>query len=380
MRKILISAVAAVLILGACGDDGGGPDPADDPKGALSNALEQFNNYEGVTMTMSVDSDTGSLVALSEGSLSDEQADQILDSSVTITSKSSEDPADSQAEIIANIAGNDSAVEMKFVDATLYARADVAGLMETFGADSSQLETFEQQASGQPGFEFVGPALDGEWIAMTGFDQALQQFGGTTASEPTEAQKEAIASFTAALEDAADVESGDLEGPGDHIVASVQLREIYDSFTELAGQLGTAGGAPIPSASEVPDETLRLDTWVEDGRLTQVSLDFKQFAEFEGADPIPEGAEKLALVLGFEEFTGDVEAPDDVTEVDLSQVMQGFLGGMGTGTAPGGDVGTGDVGTDALCEELAVQLEGQPQEVVDQLVAQYGDQCPDLGT
>jgi hypothetical protein len=376
MRKIAISAIAAVLLLGACGDDGGGPDPADDPKGALTNALEAINEYDGITMEMSLDSDTGSLVALSEGSLTDDQADQILDSSLTVTSKSAEDPADAQAEVAVNIAGNEGAVEMKFIDATLYARADVAGIMETFGQNTSRLDAFEQQAGSQPGFEFVGPALDGEWIAMKGFEQAFQQFGGTQATEPTEAQKKAIESFTAALQDAADVESGDLDGPGEHIVASVRLQEVYDSFTELAGQLGAAGATPLPPASEVPDESLRIDTWVEDGRLTQVSLDFKQFAQFEGAEPIPEGADKLALILGLEEFTGDVEAPDGATEVDLTQVMQGFLGtGVGTGTAPGGDTQT----SDALCDQLAAQLEGQPQEVVDEFVAQYGAQCPDLG-
>jgi hypothetical protein len=375
MRKLLISAVAAALLLGACGGDDGGPDPADDPKGALTNAIEALNDYEGVTMTMSVDSDTDSLVALSEGSLSDEQAQQILDSGLTITSKSAEDPADAQAEIAVDIAGTDGAVEMKFVDNTLYARADVAGIMETFGQDSSQLDAFEQQASGQPGFEFVGPALHGEWIAMKGFEQAFQQFGGAQASEPTEAQKKAIETFTSALQGSANVETGDLEGPGQNIVATVPLRDVYDNFVQLADELGASATTPMPPASEVPDENLRLDTWVEDGQLTQVALDFKQFANYEGADPIPEGADKFALILGLEEFTGDVQAPDDATQVDLSQVMQSFLGtGLGTDTAPGGTTGT----SDELCNELEEQLQGQPQDVVDQFKDLYGAQCPDL--
>jgi hypothetical protein len=375
MRKLLISAVAAALLLGACGGDDGGPDPADDPKGALTNAIEALNDYEGVTMTMSVDSDTDSLVALSEGSLSDDQAQQILDSGLTITSKSAEDPADAQAEIAVDIAGTDGAVEMKFVDNTLYARADVADIMDTFGQDSSQLDAFEQQASGQPGFEFVGPALHGEWIAMKGFEQAFQQFGGAQASEPTEAQKKAIETFTAALQDSANVETGDLEGPGENIVATVPLRDVYDNFVDLAGELGASATTPMPPASEVPNEDLRIDTWVEDGRLTQVALDFKQFANYEGADPIPEGADKFALILGLEEFTGDVQAPDDATQVDLSQVMQSFLGtGLGTNTAPGGTTGT----SDELCNELEAQLQGQPQDVVDQFKDLYGAQCPDL--
>ena len=374
MRKIFLLAVAGALFLGACGGDGGGPDPADDPKGALTNAIDELNNYEGVTMTMNLDSDTGSLVALSEGSLTDEQAQQILDSGVTITSKSADDPADAQAEIAVDIAGNDSAVELKFVDNTLYARADVTEIMDTFGQDTAQINALEQQASGQPGFEFVGPALHGEWIAMKGFDQALQQFGGAQTSEPTEAQKKAIEAFTAALKDSAKVETGDLDGPGQNIVATVPLRDVYDDFVQLAGELGAGGTTPMPDAGEIPDENLRIDTWVEDGRLTQVALDFKQFAQYEGADPIPEGADKLALVLGLDEFTGDVQPPDEATEVDLSQLMQGFLSGVGTNTAPGGTTQT----SDELCNELEAQLQGQPQDVVDQFKDLYGQQCPDL--
>jgi hypothetical protein len=378
MRRLLISAVAAVLVLGACGDDGG-PDPADDPKGALTSALDALNDYEGVTMTMNLDSDTGSLVALSEGSLTDAQAQQILDSSLTITSKQAEDPADAQAEVAVNIAGNETAVEMKMLDSTLYARADVAGIMETFGQDTAQLDAFEQQASGQPGFDFVGPALDGEWIALKGFDQAMQQFGGAQTTEPTEAQKQALESFTSALKDSAEVSSGDLEGPGEHVVATVHLREVYENFVDLANQFGAAGATPMPPASEVPDEDLRIDTWIDDGRLTQLSLDFTQFAQYDGAESIPEGADNLALVLGLEEFSGDVSAPEGATEVDLTQVMQGFLGaGVGTGTSPAPDVGAAG-GSDALCQELETQLKGQPQEVVDQFVDLYGAQCPDLG-
>jgi hypothetical protein len=371
MRKILISAVAAILLLGACGDEG--PDPADDPKGALTGALEALNDYEGVTMTLRLDSDTGSLVALSEGSLTDEQAQQIIDSSLTITSKQAEDPADAQAEITANIAGNETAFEMKVVDAVLYARADVAGIMETFGQDPSQLDQFEQQAAGQPGFEFVEQALNGEWIALKGFEEAMEQFGGQSA-QPTEAQQQALETFTNALKESVKVEAGDAEGPGDHVIATVPLKEVYDSVVELQSQLGTTGTTPLPPASDLPDEELRVDAWIDGGRVTQFGLDFKQFAEWEGAEEIPEGADRLSLLLELEEFTGDVEAPEGATEVDLNQIMQSILG-----TTGGLDTGAGGTDTADLCAQIEAQLEGQPQEVVDQMVDLYGAQCPGLG-
>jgi hypothetical protein len=375
MRKILISAIASILLLGACGEDG--PDPGEDPKGALTNALDSLGEYEGVRLTMSIDSDTTSLVALSEGDLTEEQAQQIIDSSITFASKQAEDPADAQAEITANIAGNETAFEMKVVDQNLYVRADAAGIMETFGQDPSALEDFQSQAAGQPGFEFVEPALNGEWIAFTGFQEAIEQFGGAagTPTEPTEAQQEAIAAFTDSLKDSISVEAGDLDGPGDHVVATVQVRDLFDRLSALTEQLGTVGAQPLPDVSEVPDEELRIDTWIDGGRLTQIALDFKQFSEWEGAEDIPEGVENFRFVLGFEEFTDDVEAPEDVTEVDLSTIMQSILGAGGTGgiTAPA----TPDVGGDAFCDAIVDEAAGQPPEVVDQLIELY-PQCTEL--
>jgi hypothetical protein len=371
MRKMLCAAAAAALLLGACGGD----DAAEDPKGSLTSALDQLQEYDGVTMTMSLDSTTDSLVALSEGDLSDEQAQQIIDSSLTISSRQGEDPADGEAEVTANIAGTENAFEMKVVDLVLYARADVASIMETFNQDPAQLDSFEQQASGQPGFEWVSSALDGEWIALKGFDQLAEQMGGGAATQPTEAQKQAIEGFTRSLRESSEVTAGEKEGPGTHLEVTVPLRDFYESYLELANEFAAAQTAQLPPAGEVPDEDLRLDAWVDDDRLTQIELDVTQFADYEGAEDFPEGVEDLALRVTLDEFTDSVEPPDDAVDVDLSTIMQSVLGaGGGSATSP-----QPVPGGDAFCEELEKQIEGQPQEVVDQIVDQFGAQCPDLG-
>ena len=175
MRKLLILAVAAVLFAGACG----GEDATENPQGSINDAVEALSDYEGITITLSIDSTSDDLVALSEGSLTAEQAQQILDSSFTASSTNTEDPQEAEAEFSVDIAGQADSLEVKFVDGTLYLRADVAGIMDTFGADSSQLDAFRQQAGSQPGFEFVEPALNGEWIALTGFNQLLEQAGSS---------------------------------------------------------------------------------------------------------------------------------------------------------------------------------------------------------
>jgi hypothetical protein len=371
MRKMLCAAAAAALLLGACGGD----DAAEDPTGSLTSALDQLQEYDGVTMTMSLESTTDSLVALSEGDLSEEQAQQIIDSSLTISSKQGEDPADGQAEVTANIAGSENAFEMKVVDLVLYARADVAGLMETFNQDPAQLEAFEQQTTAQPGFEWISSALDGEWIALKGFDQLAEQMGGNVATQPSEAQTQAVEGFTKSLRESSEVTAGDKEGPGTHLEVTVPLRDFYESYLELANQFAAAQTAQLPPASEVPEENLRIDTWVEDDRLSQIELDVTQFADYEGAEDFPEGVEDLALQITLDEFTDSVEPPEGAVDVDLSTIMQSLLG-AGSGTAPSPQPVPGG---DAFCKQLEKQIEGQPQEVVDQIVDQFGAQCPDLG-
>jgi hypothetical protein len=301
--------------------------PEDDPKASLTNAVERLSEYEGVTMTFGLASTTDSLVAMSEGDLTPDNAQKILDSSFTITSKQGDNPEEAQAEVAASIAGNDGAVELKFLDDTLYMRADVAGIMESFGQDTSQVGQIKQQASAQPGFEFIGPALDGEWLALSGLEQALQQFGGSTqAAEPSAAQQQAIDGFAAAIGDSSEVTTGDAEGPGTHLIATVPLRDAYGRFVELADEFGAGQAAQLPPASKVPDEEVRLDAWVDGDELTQFQLDFTQFAAFEDGEPLPEGVESFALQIGLEEFTDSVEAPSGATQVDINQLLQGFIG------------------------------------------------------
>ena len=376
MRKLLILAVAAVLFAGACGDGA-----AENPQGSINDAVEALSNYKGITITISLESTSDDLVALSDGSLTAEQAQQILDSSFTMSSTNSENPDEAEAEFSVDIAGQADSLEVKFVDATMYIRADVGGLMDTFGADSSELDTFREQAGSQPGFEFVEPALNGEWIAIAGFDQLLQQ-AGASQDDVTGAQQDAIDAFAQGLSENTDVETGDKDGPGTNLVVTANLRDLYGAVLDLQASLGEAAGE-MPSADEVPDEDVSIDTWVDGDRLTQVQLDLTQFRDFPEAE-FPEGVDQFAIPIGLEEFGGGVEAPDGATEVDINQIMQGIFG-AGLGGAPGSDSGSGGGGggeappTSEICEQLEQQLEGQPDEVVKQFVDLYGQDCPDLG-
>ena len=363
MKRLVALALPLVVLLAACGGSEG-PDPSADPKDALVSAFENMSESDGMEVVLSLSSDTGSLVATSEGSMSEEDAQKILDSSLTVRTRGQGE--DASMEMVANIAGEDD-LSIKFVDKVLYAQVDAAGLMETFGGDPADLETAASQAEAG-GLGFVRNAIDGEWIAIKGFDALQEQLTGMSgAQQPTFDQEKLVRDLTAAIEDTAEVSHEGSDDAGDHLVVSLPVRDLYERFmTTLQGLAGQVPMAGLPPASEVPDENVELDVWVEDDRVTQVIFDFVKLATTFEAEDIPEGVESLGLRLELAEFTEDIEVPEDSVEVDAQQLMQTFMGGMagaGSGSAPAPS-------SSFDCS----QLEGAPQDVIDQ----FADVCPGL--
>jgi hypothetical protein len=365
--KKLLSMVAVLALLGtACGGSGG-PDPAEDPKGALVSAFDGLKTGDQtITFTVATTPEALNALASENGGagMAAEDAQKILDSSLTISSEG--EGEDAKAQILANIAGNDGAVEIRVLGGDFYIRADVAGLMEQFGADTSQLDTVAQGAEAQ-GLTFVRPAINGEWLAIKGLqDQLSQLTGGQT---PTMDQQQFVTKLTDTIQSKATVTSEGDDDQGTHLVVKLPIRDIY---TEFVGQLQALGGAiptgaELPDPSEVPDEDVSVDVWVDGDSLSQIELDFLQFAEIAG-ETVPDGVDQFAFRITFEDFSGDTSVPEGAVEVDPSVLFQGLLGGMSGGVAPGGAVPGSDTGFDCS------QLEGAPQDVKDQ----FADLCPNV--
>ncbi|MGH2787393.1 MAG: hypothetical protein ACRDJV_05715 [Actinomycetota bacterium] len=377
--RTLALLVAAGLALAqvACSDPAQ-QQVSDDPEGSLDEALDNLADYQGTSIEFSLEGSTESLTAVSEGDLKEEDAQKFFDSSLLMTTKEAEEVEDQQAQFVFNLAGQENAFEMQTFGTTLYARADIAGAMDAFGADPASLEAFEQQIASQPGFDFVGPFLDGEWISITGAEQFAEQLTGKSVEEQTADQQAMAEELANSLRDNAEVDAGDEEGPGGQLVVTIPLRQLFEDFKELSEAAGTlaSGGAPLPDSEDLPDEDIVLDVWVDDAEITQVELNITQFADWEGAEEFPEGVEDLRLRMTVDEFTGSLEEPNAASEVDFQELMGLMMGGAaGTGggsTAP--PSGTGEV-----CDEIEAALEGQPDEVIDQAKAQYKDLCPNLG-
>jgi hypothetical protein len=329
MKKLISLSASLLLLATACaGNEVGGS-----PKESLSAAIENLTELDGLEMVFTVQSTADSIAALDESeenALSEEDAQRILDSSITVKTRG-QTPEEAQAEFVVNIAGEDD-IEMRFLDQIFYVRADVRGLIETFGGDASGLDQFEQQASAA-GVTFVKPAIDGEWIGFEGLKELAQQQGFPTAQAPN--QDALVRAFRTAVNEEAEVTQGDQEGPGTHLVADLPVREIYERMVpEIRKLLAGFPGAELPPASEIPDESVRVDTWVDDDQLKQIRLDILQFAEF-ADEPVPEGVDELALQVTIDEFDDEVEAPEDAVTLTPQQIQQAigaFFSGMATGS------------------------------------------------
>ena len=369
MRRFFAVLLAAGLVLGACGgDSGGGPDPADDPKGALTSAFENLADYEGSEVTITVDTTAEDLTAISEGSLTEEQADMILNSSILVRGVEGDSPEDSQAEFVVDIDG--SLVEMRYVDQTLYARGDVRDLVDQFGGSQEEVDAAVTQAGAQ--YDFVEPLVEGEWVGFDGLQELTEQFGGIAASPDAELQKKFADDMAKAVEDSSTVTDEGAEDPGQHLVANVNIKEFYTAIQESFATLSQVPGAQMPPADEIPDEEVAVDFWVDDGTLTQIGFDFVQLAKFEEDANVPEGVDQLGLLVTIEEFSDGIDAPDAAATVNLQELMGGMLGGLGGlgGTTESGTLEEDGSGTEDICETL----KDSPPEVQES----FAEQCPEF--
>ena len=369
MKKAGALAALALLFLGACA---GSESKSEDPKATLISAMRSTGEAEGLTFNLSLRSTPESLDAISRADgggkgLPEEDAEKILASSVTVSTKGSGE--DGSFEMVVDVAGEGN-FEMKAIEKVLYLRADVEALVETFGGDPAEIETGVKQAEAQ-GLGFVRPAAEGEWVSISGLQESLGQITGQT-PPPVPEQEKLIQDLTASFEESATVTSEGQEDAGEHLVVSVPLRDTYENFVEdFSAYTQQIPLGQLPPASEVPDEEIELDVWVDDEQVTQILFDLIQVARIAGDTEPPEDVEEFAFLAEIDEFDDEIEAPEDATAIDPQQLLAifgGFMGGMqgsATESAPAGDAGAA-----FNCDDL----KGAPPEVLEQ----FAEECPEL--
>lgn len=383
-RRLTAFVLAGALLAGAC-SEGGEEQAAENPKQALTDALDALAEYEGITAEISVEADTDALV---EEDTPPEVAEAIVNSSLVISGKGST-PEDTQFEMRVNVDGNEDAVAFRVVGTSLYARAEVAEMVEAFGGDMASIDAAVQQASAM-GFDFAQAVVDGEWVGVEDVDKLAEQFGlPVQTPDPEQAaalQKKLVEIF----EQNAEVTSEGTDDVGAHLVVSLPVRETLGDVFEAIETLGgvPAGSVPTPPLDDLPDGEIPLDVWVSDGRLVQLEADVVAIGEALGEEP-PEDVGEFAFRITLDEFTGEVEAPDDFEAIDLQEIMQSVFGAA-MGSESAGALGAGGGGREVVVPELGLacsDLAGVPPDQIKTFLEASGQPgaykkvkqaCPEL--
>jgi hypothetical protein len=325
-----VSLLAALLLAAtACTGDGGA---AADPEAALRAALRGLAEGPGLTVTISLDTDLASLRAASADgaeTVSDDALQLLADAALRVSVPLGEEPVKTGAVVFA-VAGDDL-VELRAFEEDVYVRADVRSLLTAAGQDPAMADGFAAMLSGAG---LPTDALDGRWLKLAGATALAEQLAGRpseTADASVEAMRARMERLATILADASTVEHVGEDANGEHLRASVPLREAYDAVLANAGDLGLPQGlaGELPSREDVPEISILIDAWVRDGSLTAAAFDLRQLGKLTPDDPMPPGVERLGVHLAFAEFDGQVEIPADAVELNAQQLLGGLLGGLG---------------------------------------------------
>jgi hypothetical protein len=367
----LVVALVLAVAAGACSGDAAEVEA--DPETALREAVEAIADWEGIRLEVRLDADeTARASLLEDDELTEADLDVLLDAALSVTAIGTDDPERGAAEVTLVLAGEEVAQLRSLEDERLFVRLDLETLQE-LGEDSELAPADVQElvmAARMFGLGDVAEAaVEGRWIEVVGLD-ALADLGGPSDEEVDEDEAEAtaqrIADRTARFVDEdLEVTRVGSDDVGEHVRATTSGAALRDYLEDVVAEVDTAGLVDEAGSDQLPtdldelpaDATIVVDAWIRDGELRQVAFDVAALGE-------PDDLEgELWVVVGLEEFTGTVDAPDGATTLDLFEVFGGFLGGGGfdaggfdddaflddDGADPGAEDGapTDDAGDDA---------------------------------
>lgn len=351
--RFLAAVASAALLASACGG-GSSLDVESDPSQALSDAAQNLAENDAIEAVIRLDADPDDLAALAaEGGdeLPPEAAEAITNSSLRIRAEGSGD--DGRFAMAVVIDGEES-IEVRAIGQEVYVRADVRGLLDRFdttGTAAAELESGLEQMQAS-GLDFVGPAVEGEWIHLSGVQQVMEMMQGFAGGQPDEAEVEQVGEqvkqrLQQFFSEEVEVSYIGSEDAGERVRATATGEELLTLGEELFALMGPLasgfGGGQDPTAAieelraeagaDAENFTLPIDVWIDGERISRVGFDMLAFAELNaemmGEDAeIPEGLDRLALVIDLNESGDSIEAPDDAVEVNLFELFGQFGAGM----------------------------------------------------
>ena len=331
VRRTVVAAVLAALVLSACGAA-----EKISPQVTMRNAVNTTVNAKQGTFTFSlVGSEDDLNAVLNEGaklSDGDRRGLRLLaQSHITLTT------APDAFALDVKVGDIDHAVELRYVGKKLYVRADVPAIVKLTGGSADEVNQTVQSLAAH-GFGFLKDAAAGRWLVadfgplgdmLKGF---ADQFGAgkngaagvptPSSSGPTPSQfKQARDAIGKALHDNTSVAKQESDSIGDHYVVTVNsVRGLYAAILPVFSQFAPALSQRPPAASEIPDRPVTIDAWVKSGRIVRLELPLNQFGKGGGG--------RVAARLDINRDSGGVTAPTGAVPVDVAGLLRNFVQGL----------------------------------------------------
>ena len=335
VRSVVVTAAVA-LLAGGCG--GGATNTSSkDPKTAFGVGRDGLNDAEALTVTLKLDTTPETLIALAKATgdpLVPTTAQALAGGQLVFENKTTNGKklseiksgdANATAGRVSFAENGTSYVEFRTRDSNLYLRADVKGLLGVVGK-SKQYDELQARANTLPAF--VKALVAGQWVSLPSsvLTALASQFGGSGALPSAAQMKKLISDVNAVIDRDVAVTRVGSDDQGDHLTLTVQSRQfVTDALQAISGAVPAAGLALAKvNPTEVPQRSVVLDAWINDGALSKLSIDIAQFFD----DKLKAVAAHLPVVLTFDRSGDDIEKPDGATQIDLTQ-LGALLGGLG---------------------------------------------------
>jgi hypothetical protein len=342
MRRVIFLLLAGALMATACGGSSNDTSSGNGEASLIAAVLKLQSSPS--TMTITLRSDIASLQALTAAGGGDSfggtDFKTVLDSSISVSRTGAAGAKDASSQTAVKIGDINDAIETRMVHKKLYVRADISGLIDTFGKSGSDLQALLKEAEANH-LDFVRPAVQGKWLYLKGLDKLGKTLPSGTKLPSDNQKKQLTDQFEQRLLSSLTVKTVGEDSAGTHMEASIPARQAYAALQQLILNASESlpPGAAMPSPNSIPNKPIIVDVWVRDGKLTQVELDLKRLMAL-GDKPVPAGVSQLAIRIAISDFKGTIEAPAGAVPVDLTALAQNYLGEIATGGSASSSLGS----------------------------------------
>jgi hypothetical protein len=214
----------------------------------------------------------------------------------------------------------------------------------------------------QFGFDFVGDAVDGKWVAadlapIQSILKGMEESGNVPGldSLDTGQFKKFMDAMGKAWSSDVDVKRVGKDDAGDHFELTASARKVYASLQPVISDLGIPADE-MPTVNEVPDEDYQLDIWVKDKKIERAEFDLRQLT------PETEDVGPVALRIDLSSRPDGITIPKGVKSVNILELFGKFMSGIG-GESPFGGGEDAEV-TATPTQPYAFEGEGLPESIV----------------